>query len=247
MDLGLKDKVAIVTGGARGIGRAIALRLAEEGAHVAIADILDATPVVEEIKKMGREALYVKTDITDPEQVKNFVQKVLEKFGKIDILINNAGITRDALIHKMTKEDWDKVIDVNLTGAFNMIKAVVNHFIERKQGKIINISSVVGQRGNIGQANYAASKAGLIGLTKALALELARYGEINVNAVAPGFVKTAMTEKIPEKIKKMFIDMIPFHRFAEPEEIADVVVFLASDRARYITGQVIGVNGGFYT
>jgi 3-oxoacyl-(acyl-carrier-protein) reductase len=247
VNLKLNDKVAIVTGAARGIGRAIALEFAREGANIVITDVIDGSLVVEEIKKTGRKSVFIKADVSKMEQVQELMNKTKKIFGKIDILVNNAGINRDALIHKMTEEDWDSVINVNLKGAFNCCKAAAKFMAEQKYGRIISISSVVGQMGNTGQANYAASKAGIIGLSKALALELARYGDITVNVVAPGFVNTGMARKVPEKIMNAFIERILFHRLAEPEEVAYLAVFLASDLARYITGQVIGINGGFYT
>jgi 3-oxoacyl-(acyl-carrier-protein) reductase len=239
--------VVVVTGAARGIGRTIALEFAKEGANVVINDIIDGTSVEEEIKKMGRKSTWIKADISNTAEAEQLMKKTVENFGRIDTLVNNAGINRDALIDKMTEKDWDTVMNVNLKGTFNCSKAAAKFMMERKYGRIISVSSVVGQMGNIGQANYAASKAGIIGLTKALALELARYGDITVNAIAPGFVNTEMTRKVPEKIMKRFIERIPFHRLAEPEEVAHLVVFLASDLAKYITGQVIGINGGYYT
>lgn len=246
MDLKLRDKIIVVTGSARGIGKSIALEFAKEGANVALIDITDASEVVEEIKKLGRKAMFVEADVSDMGQVEQMFSKVVEVFGRVDVLVNNAGVTRDAMIQKMTVEDWDIVQNINLKGAFNCSKCAAKYMIEQKYGRIINISSIMGQMGNIGQANYVASKAGIIGLTKALALELARYGDITVNAVSPGFVNTEMTRKVPEKVMSKFIERIPFHRIAEPEEIAYVVVFLASDLAGYITGQVIAVNGGLY-
>lgn len=247
LDLELKDKVVLVTGAARGIGRAIALEFAKEGADVVVSDVIDGYPVAEEIEKMGRRGMFIKADVSDVQEVELLIDKTVDIFGRIDILVNNAGINRDALIHKMSLEEWNSVINVNLKGTFNCSKAVAKYMMRQKYGRIINISSVTGQMGNIGQANYAASKAGIIGLTKALALELARYGDITVNAVAPGFVNTEMTRRVPEKIMKGFIERIPLHRLAEPEEVAHLVVFLASDLAKYITGQVVAINGGFYT
>ncbi|MEM3955316.1 MAG: 3-oxoacyl-[acyl-carrier-protein] reductase [Candidatus Bathyarchaeia archaeon] len=247
MDLKLNNRVVVVTGAARGIGRAIALEFAREGANVIVNDIIDASETLMEIKKLGKESMFIKTDVSNMNQVKQMFNRVAKNFGRIDILVNNAGVTRDALIQKMKVKDWDYILNVNLKGTFNCCKCAATYMIEQKYGRIINISSVVGQMGNVGQANYAASKAGVIGLTKALALELARYGDITVNAVAPGFVNTEMTRRVPEKVMKMFIERIPFRRLAEPEEIAYLVVFLASDLARYITGQVIAINGGLYT
>lgn len=247
MDLQLNDKVVVVTGAARGIGRTIALEFAKEGANVVINDISDGTPVAEEIRKMGKKAIFFKANISDREESEQLVNKTVEKFGRIDVLVNNAGITRDALIHKMSEENWNDVINVNLKGTFNCSKAAAKSMMEQKYGRIISISSIVGQRGNIGQVNYAASKAGIIGLTKALAVELARYGDITANVVSPGWVNTEMARAVPEKILQRVIEAIPFHRLAEPEEVAHLVVFLASDKARYITGQVVAINGGYYT
>ena len=247
MDLGLKDKTALVTGAARGIGRTIALEFAKEGANVVVNDVADGTTVEQEIARMGRKALFAKANIASMQDAEQLISKTVEKMGRIDILINNAGITRDALIHKMTEENWNNVIDVNLKGTFNCCKAATRFMMEQKYGRIISISSVVGQRGNIGQANYAASKAGIIGLTKTLALEFARYGDVTVNAIAPGFVDTEMIRSVPENIMQRIVEAIPFHRLATPEEIAYLAAFLASDKAKYITGQIIGINGGYYT
>lgn len=247
MDLELNDKVVVVTGAARGIGRTIALEFAKEGANVVINDISDGTQVSKEIEKMGKKAIFVKANISDREETEQLINKTVEKFGRIDVLVNNAGITRDALIHRMSEENWNDVINVNLKGTFNCSKAAAKFMRKQKYGRIISISSIVGQRGNVGQVNYAASKAGIIGLTKALALELARYGEITTNAVSPGFVNTEMAKAVPERILQRVIEAIPFHRLAEPEEVAHLVVFLASGKARYITGQVIAINGGYYT
>lgn len=245
MDLKLAGRAAVVTGAARGIGRATALAFAREGAKVAVNDVAEGSAVVEEIKALGGESIFVKADVTRFQDVKAIFDRTLEAFGRVDILVNNAGTVRDALIHKMSLEDWDTVIDINLKGAFLCSKMAAECMMRQNYGRIINISSVVGQTGNIGQVNYAASKAGLIGLTKALALELAKYG-ITVNAVAPGFTRTEMTLKMPERILQHFIERTPLRRMAEPEEIANLVVFLASDLAGYITGQVIAINGGLY-
>lgn len=246
MDLRLNDKVAVVTGAAKGIGRAIALEFAKEGANVVVNDVIDASDTVKEIENLGGKSLFIKADVSDLKQVEQMFSKVIESFGRVDILVNNAGITRDVLLQNMSEDDWDIVLKVNLKGTFNCCKCASKYMIEQRYGRIVNISSVMGQMGNIGQANYVASKAGVIGLTKALALELARYGDITVNAVAPGFVNTEMARKVPEKIMNKFIERIPLRRIAEPEEVAYVVVFLSSDLARYITGQVIAVNGGLY-
>jgi 3-oxoacyl-(acyl-carrier-protein) reductase len=247
LDLELKNKIVLVTGATRGIGRTIALEFAKEGANVVVNDITDGTPVAEEIKQMGREAIFLKANIANMQEAEQLADKAVEKFGRIDVWINNAGITRDALIHKMTEENWNDVINVNLKGTFNCCKAAAKYMMEQKYGRIISVSSVVGQRGNIGQANYSASKAGIIGLTKTLALEFARYGDITVNAVAPGFVNTEMMRTIPEKIMQRIVESIPFHRLAEPDEVAHLIVYLASDKAKYITGQIVGINGGYYT
>jgi 3-oxoacyl-[acyl-carrier protein] reductase len=247
MDLGLKDKVVVVTGAARGIGKTIALEFAKEGANVVINDVADGTATAEEINKTGGKAIFVKANIANLQEAEQLMNATVGKFGRIDVLINNAGITRDALIHKMTEENWNDVINVNLKGTFNCCKAATSFMMQQKYGRIISISSVVGQRGNVGQANYAASKAGIIGMTKTLALEFARYGDVTVNAIAPGFVDTEMVRAVPEKIMERIIEGIPFHRLAQPEEIAHLAVFIASDKARYITGQVIGINGGYYT
>jgi len=244
----LKGRAALVTGGSRGIGKAIALALASEGVDVAINYLEQnegAGKVVDEIRRMGRCALAFQVDVRDFDKVNDMVEQTIEEFGKIDILVNNAGIVRDKTLRKMKKEEWDVVIDTDLSGVFNCIRAVINHMEEHKNGKIINISSVIGETGNFGQANYAAAKTGVIGLTKSVAKEVARKG-ITVNAVAPGFTETGMLEAIPEGIKEQILKQIPMGRFAMPEDIAKVVVFLASDDASYITGQVINVNGGYY-
>jgi len=247
LDLGLNDKVVVITGAARGIGRTIAIEFAREGANVVINDVADGTATAEEINKMGRKAVFVKANIANLQEAEQLMNTTVEKFGRVDILVNNAGITRDALIHKMTEENWNDVINVNLKGTFNCCKAATSFMMQQKYGRIISISSVVGQRGNVGQANYAASKAGIIGMTKTLALEFARYGDVTVNAIAPGFVDTEMVRAVPEKIMERIVEAIPFHRLAQPEEVANLAVFLASDKARYITGQVVGINGGYYT
>ncbi|WP_372590288.1 beta-ketoacyl-ACP reductase [Fervidobacterium pennivorans subsp. carthaginiensis] len=234
----LDGKVCIITGAGSGIGRAAAELFAKEGAIVIACD-------VNETSYENPNIHFYKLDVTDRNRIAEVVKDVVEKFGKIDVLVNNAGITRDALIQNMTEEDWDKVINVNLKGVFNMTQAVVPYMLEAGKGSIINTSSVVGVYGNIGQTNYAATKAGVIGMTKTWAKEFARKGaQIRVNAVAPGFIKTPMTEKVPEKILTMMAERAALKRLGEPIEVAYVYLFLASDESSYITGQVIGVDGG---
>lgn len=242
----LKGKTAIVTGGSRGIGRSIALELASKGANVAVTctkSIESAEAVVREIEAMGVAGMAVKADASKGEEVENLVSEVLNKFGSIDILVNNAGITRDNLIIRMTEQEFDEVININLKGAFICTKAVSRVMIKQKSGKIINVSSVVGIIGNTGQSNYAAAKAGLIGFTKSMAKELAKRG-INVNAVAPGFIQTDMTSKLSDKVKEKFVKNIPLLRIGKPEDVAKAVLFLASEYSDYITGQVISIDGG---
>lgn len=242
----LKDKVAIVTGGTRGIGRAIALKLADNGANIVI-NYRNSDKEAEELKAIleekGVKVLTVKCDISNFEDSKNLMNKCKEVFGKIDILVNNAGITKDTLIMRMKEEDFDSVIDVNLKGTFNCAKHASAIMLKQRFGKIINMTSVVGIAGNAGQVNYAASKAGVIGLTKSLAKELGSRG-ITVNAVAPGFINTDMTASLSEKVKEEASKNIPLKRLGDPEDVANLVGFLASDAANYITGQVINVDGG---
>ncbi len=242
----LEGKTAIVTGGSRGIGEAVALRLAQEGAHVAVCaskSLSSAEAVAAKIQTLGRQALSLQTDVSKTEDVDVLIKTVLDAWGKIDILVNNAGITRDNLLLRMKEEEWDAVMDVNLKGAFNCIKAATRSMMKARTGRIINISSVVGLMGNAGQANYAASKSGLFGLTKSVAKELASRG-ITANAVAPGFIPTDMTAELTDDIKSKLIQQIPLGCLGRPEDIAAAVAFLASDDAAYITGQVIVVDGG---
>jgi 3-oxoacyl-[acyl-carrier protein] reductase len=240
MDL-LKDKTVLVTGGTAGIGLVIAKSFAASGADVIINDIQEPDF---NLADNNIKAFY-KFNIADATEVTTSMKQILTDHGKIDILINNAGLTRDNLFLRMTEEQWDTVMDVNLKGAFNVTKALSKQFMKNRAGSIINITSVVGQTGNPGQANYVASKAGLIGLTKTLAQELAARG-IRVNAIAPGFIKTKMTEVLTDEVKEEFYKRVPLKSFGEPEDIANAAIFLASDNARYITGQVINVNGGLY-
>jgi|LQYC01.1.fsa_nt_gi 3-oxoacyl-[acyl-carrier protein] reductase len=245
--LRLHDRVAIITGGAQGIGRAIGLLLAQNGADIVIADInhKQAEETAQEIALLGRKSLAVKVDVSNFSEAENLGKTVFDAFGQIDILVNNAGITRDGFVLRMKEEEWDAVIAINLKSVFNCSKAVIRYMGKQRGGKIISVASVVGQIGNIGQANYAASKAGIIGFTKTLAREFASRG-IMVNAVAPGFIETDMTRTLPEKVREGFISNIPLGRMGTPEEIAEAVLFLATDASNYITGQVININGGLY-
>jgi 3-oxoacyl-[acyl-carrier protein] reductase len=241
----LKGRVALVTGGARGIGRAICQRLADEGASLAIVDImLDvAEKTAGEFKSQGVEAAAFAANVAKMEEAEATVNAVMEKFGKIDILINNAGITRDNLLLRMSENEWDSVIAVNLKGTFNFIKAAIRPMMKARYGKIVNIASVVGRMGNAGQANYSASKAGVIGLTKTVAKEFAKRN-IMSNAVAPGFIKTDMTEKLPPAAIEAFMKVIPMERAGTAEDVANVVYFLCSPDSDYVTGQVINIDGG---
>ncbi len=241
----LDGKVAIVTGGARGIGKAICSRLAEEGAKLAIVDImLDvAEETAEEFRKQGVEALAFAANVAKFEDADKTVKEVVAKMGGVDILVNNAGITRDTLIMRMSEQDWDLVLDVNLKGVFNFTKAVARPMMKKRYGKIVNVSSVVGRMGNAGQANYSASKAGVIGLTKTTAKEFATRN-ISVNAVAPGYIVTEMTEKLSEEATKAFLDNIPMRRGGTPEDVANVVEFFTSPSSDYVTGQTVNIDGG---
>ncbi len=241
----LKGKVAIVTGGAQGIGKSIATQLALAGANVVIADVMEekAKSTAEEISQSGNQAIYIGVDVASLSSVEEMVKKTLDKFGRIDILVNNAGVTRDALIMRMKEEDWDLVLDINLKGAFNCIKIVSPVMMKQKSGKIVNIASIVGINGNAGQANYSASKGGLIALTKTCAKELASR-QINVNAVAPGFIQTSMTERLPGEVKEKLSSQIPLGKIGKPEDVASAVLFLVSEKSSYITGEVIKVDGG---
>ncbi len=241
----LEGQIALVTGGARGIGKCICERLISEGATVAIVDILQeiADETAKEFMDKGFEASAYAADVSKPEDADATVKAVIEKYGKIDILVNNAGITRDTLIMRMSEKDWDMVIDVNLKGTFNFTKAVARPMMKSRYGKIVNIASVVGRMGNAGQANYSASKAGVIGLTKTTAKEFASRN-IAVNAVAPGYIMTAMTKEISEQATDAFMNAVPMKRAGKPEDVANVVYFLCSSDSDYVTGQVINIDGG---
>ncbi len=243
----VKDRVAIITGASRGIGRSIALALAAQSAKIVAVDLdLAATEAfVAELKASGAEAIAVQGNVTAAEDVDNMVNAAKEAFGQIDILVNNAGITKDALLLRMKDSDWDAVLTVNLKGAFLCTKAVAKVMSKQRSGRIINIASVVGQMGNAGQANYCASKAGLMGLTKSNARELAKRN-VTVNAVAPGFIATDMTDALPEEKRQELAAQIPLERLGSADDIANAVLFLASDTSGYITGQVLAVNGGMY-
>jgi 3-oxoacyl-[acyl-carrier protein] reductase len=244
----LDGKVALVTGASRGIGRAIAIALAEAGAHVAInysGSEQAAAEVAEHVRGFGKEALIIQANVGKYDQFEAMVKQVIEQFGRIDILVNNAGITRDNLIMRMKEEEFDQVIETNLKGVFNGIKAVTRPMMKQREGRIINISSVVGVLGNPGQANYVAAKAGVIGLTKSSARELASRN-ITVNAIAPGFIQTDMTDQLSEELKAGLLTQIPLASLGKPEDIANMVRFLASNEAAYMTGQTLHVDGGMY-
>jgi len=244
--MNLSGKAALVTGASRGIGREIALELARQGANVAVnfaGSEAKAGEVVDEIKALGRDAFAIKCDVSSAEEVTEMVKGTIERFGKLDILVNNAGITRDNLLMRMKVEEWDDVININLKGVFLCTKAVTRQMMKQRLGRIINIASIVGVSGNPGQANYVAAKAGVIGLTKTTAKELASRN-ITVNAIAPGFITTDMTEKLPNDVKEEMLKQIPLARLGEPKDIAKMTAFLASEDSSYITGQTFHIDGG---
>lgn len=238
----LDSKIALITGGASGIGAGIAKRFAQEGAVVAICDI-DAQTGAKTAREINGEVHFFKLNIGSEEQVGKTVEHILKQFSRIDILVNNAGITNDRLVLRMTKEDWEDVININLTGTFLVTKAVIRSMIKQRYGKIVNIASVIGLIGNPGQANYAASKAGIIGFTKSVAKELAARN-VTVNAIAPGFINTKMTDTIPDKLKQAYLKMIPMGRFGETDDVANLALFLSSNQSSFITGQVFPLDGG---
>ncbi|MFD0825303.1 3-oxoacyl-[acyl-carrier-protein] reductase [Neobacillus sp. M.A.Huq-85] len=244
--MSLAGKAVLVTGASRGIGREIALELARQGANVAVnfaGSEAKANEVVDEIKALGRDAFTVKCDVSNSEEVASMVKETVDRFGRLDILVNNAGITKDNLLMRMKEEEWDDVISINLKGVFLCTKAVTRQMMKQRYGRIINIASIVGVSGNPGQANYVAAKAGVIGLTKTTAKELAARN-ITVNAIAPGFITTDMTDKLTEDIKTEMLKQIPLARFGEPKDIAKVTAFLASDDSSYMTGQTLHIDGG---
>ncbi|MGE0615389.1 MAG: 3-oxoacyl-ACP reductase FabG [Bacteriovoracia bacterium] len=242
--LQLKDKIALVTGSGRGLGSETALELAKRGAHVVVNDLgVDgAQAVAQQIEALGRKTLVSQHDVSDYKAAQALAEEVKAKFGTVDILVNNAGITRDSMLHKLTEEKWDEVIRVNLKGPFNMGQACARIMMEKKSGKIVNLSSVA-WHGNIGQTNYSASKAGVVGLTRTWALELSRYN-VNVNAIAPGMMDTILTQQIPAEIREKFVQRIPLKRMGSAKDVAHLVAFLVSDQAAYITGQTIELDGG---
>lgn len=244
--MNLEGKTALVTGGSRGIGEKIVLTLADYGANVIINysnNDEKAKKVVDEVEKIGKKALAIKADISNMEEAKKLIEESYKEFDKIDILVNNAGITKDNLIMRMSEDDWDKVMNVNLKGAFNVTKSIIRKMIKQKSGSIINISSIVGLHGNAGQCNYSASKAGLLGLTKSLAKEVGKKN-IRVNSIAPGFIETEMTDKLSNKVKDNYLKDIPLNKLGETSDVANTVLFLSSDLSKYMTGQVLVVDGG---
>ncbi|MBI4335383.1 MAG: 3-oxoacyl-[acyl-carrier-protein] reductase [Candidatus Omnitrophica bacterium] len=245
MESGLKGKVAVITGSARGIGFAIAELFAREGANIVLSDVNEAAlkEAEEKIRRLGVETLTVKTDVTKEDEAEGLIKKTVDKFSKIDILVNNAGITKDGLLIRMSESDWDSVLSVNLKGAFLCARAASKVMIRQRSGRIINMASIIGITGNPGQANYSASKGGLIAFTKTAAKELASRN-VNVNAIAPGFIRTEMTDKLPEDLKKAMLQRIPLNRFGETTDVAKAALFLAGEESGYITGCVIQVDGG---
>lgn len=243
--INLQGKVSLITGGSRGIGRGIALKLASLGSDIVLVDISDSEETKKEIEELGRKVMSLKADVSKMDETNEVVSKVLKEFEKVDILVNNAGITRDNLLMKMSEEDWDSVLDINLKGSFNMSKSLIRSMLKQKNASIINMASVVGVAGNAGQCNYAASKAGLIGFTKSLAKEVAKKN-IRVNAVAPGFIKSDMTDKLSEKVIEGYLSNIPLGTLGDIEDISNTVAFLASDMSKYMTGQVLVVDGGLF-
>jgi len=241
----LKGKIALVTGSGQGIGKAIALKLASEGADIALCDVVEETikSAASEIEAMGRRTFCCKCDVSNASNVNETVNKILDNAGKIDILVNNAGLTRDTLLVRMKDKDWDTVISVNLKGVFNFMRAISRPMMKQRSGRIINIASIIGIVGNAGQANYAASKAGVIALTKTGARELASRG-INVNAIAPGFIQTKMTDVLSDEVKQQMLKAIPLNTLGKPEDVANAVLFLSSELSSYMTGQVVVVDGG---
>lgn len=243
----LKGRVALVTGAAQGIGKSIALKLATNGADLVISDVnLDkAEETAAEVEKLGRKAIALKANVANLQETETMIDEAVAKLDAIHILVNNAGITKDALILRMKEEDWDAVIGVNLKGVFNCTKATVKYMAKQRYGRIVNIASIVGEMGNAGQANYAASKAGVFGLTKTVAREFASRN-VTCNAIAPGFIETAMTQALSEKLREELANQIPMGRLGAPDDVAEGVLFLVSEAANYITGQVININGGMY-
>jgi len=242
----LEGQVAVVTGSSRGIGAATAIKLAEEGADLVVnynSDKKSAEETAEKIRGLGRKALIVQGNVSDGKQAKKLIKTTVKEFGKIDILVNNAGITKDGLLLRMKEKDFEDVVNVNLKGTFNCTKNAIRYMMKQRNGKIVNLSSVVGLMGNAGQANYAASKAGVVGFSKSVAKEVSKRG-INVNVVAPGYITTDMTDELPEQVKKDMLDNIPLNRFGEVEDVANVILFLVSPLANYVNGQTINIDGG---